>query len=153
LLRRRQDDEKGLTMKPRERIEQLARSYADRCNKTLDSIMPADSVRGLFTPAHASELACQLEAIIAYLDEQHEDADVEERKRIQRAMPETFGSMGRDERATQKLRRLHDELRSWKLDYEQRISSLDPVANTRDFEITYKAFVVGIERLMEIIEQ
>lgn len=42
--------------------------------------------------------------------------------------------------------------RSWKLDYEQRISRLDP-ANARDIEIAYKAFVVGIDRLLEIIVQ
>lgn len=134
-----------MKQKPSERIEQIRQSRRTDGPKRAE-MMTANMGAVL-------KVAMAVGAVIEYLDEQAVVADLSERKRIQRAMPETFGSMGRDARATQKLRRLHDELRSWKLDYEQRISKLDPAENTRDFEITYKAFVVGIERLMEIIEQ
>lgn len=78
-------------MKPSERIEQIARKFRN------DGVAARRN---------------DLQAVVDYLDEQHEAAELAERQRIQRAMHDTFGSMGRDTRATAKNKAAAETLSS-----------------------------------------
>lgn len=73
-------------------------------------------------------------AIARYLDEQNE----------------------KNEKRVAKLRRVANELARWRDEYQLRVANIPPPSTSNpcseDFKATYKGFVAGIDRLLDIID-
>jgi hypothetical protein len=92
----------------------------------------------------------------SWLKDSLELLDEKERQQLQRASHQIYGSMGRDARATHKLRQVADELAHWRDDYNQRIANMMPASSSNpcndEFKNVYRDFVAGIVLLLDIIK-